>query len=195
MMSSPIPGFPLRAARVHEVYGPGGAAFCAIAAAAAGGPVLWVREDWLPEALNPVGLAALLDPAHLLLARTADQTDSLAVTEEALRDGAVAFVVTEITRPLNLREGRRLQLAAQAGNSTGLCLTPEGMGSNAAETRWHAAPVLDPEGEDSTLMRWEITKNKSGTLGAWNVRWDRKAHRLHMVSPAVQRPGSAGLPG
>lgn len=190
-LASP-PDLLLRPARVHEVCGRAATAFAAIMAGRVAGAVLWVREAWLPEALHPHGLGAFLPPERLLLARTDSQTDSLAVAEEALRDGAVPFVVIETTRPLTLREGRRLQLAAQAGGATGLCLIPEGMGSNAAETRWHAAPVLDPQEGDSTLMRWEIIKNKSGTLGAWHVRWDQQAHCLHVVSPAGNGPGPAG---
>lgn len=189
------PAINLRPARVHEACGPAATAFAVIAAARTAGPVLWVREDWLPEALHPPGLRNFLDPARLLVARTKGQTDALAVAEEALKDSAVALVVIEVTRPLDLREGRRLQLAARAGGTTGLCLIPDGMGSNAAETRWHAAPVFDPRKEDSTLMRWEIIKNKSGTLGAWNVRWDQQTRRLHVVSPVGERPGSARLPG
>ena len=126
-------------------------------------PVLWVREAWLPENLNPLGLAPILDPAGLLLARTRNQTDSLAVAEQALKDGACPFVVIEITRPLDLREGRRLQLAAKTGKTTGLCLIPEGMGSNAAETRWRCRPVFEAASPDSTLLRWELIKNKKGT--------------------------------
>lgn len=155
--------------------------FAAISAAQAG-RVLWVREAWQEELVNPVGLADFFDPACMLVAQTRNQTETLAVAEEALKDGAVPFVILEITRPLDLREGRRLQLAAKAGNTTGLCLIPEGMGSNAAETRWHCAPVFDPD--DSTLMRWEIIKNKSGTLKAWHVRWNAAARRLDVVSPA-----------
>jgi len=191
MSFHPFPFLPLREGRVHEVCGPASAAFAAIAAASAGGAALWVREAWLSEVLNPAGLLPFLDPANLLVARTRDQTDALAVAEEALKDNAVPFVVIEITRPLNLREGRRLQLAARAGGTTGLCLVPEGMGSNATETRWRAVPVPDPAREDSTLMRWEIIKNKSGTIGAWNVCWDAQTHRLHVVSPVGERPGSA----
>ena len=184
--------FPLRPARVHEVCGAAATSFAAIAAR---GSVLWIREGWLPETLDPLGLMPFLDPSLLLLARPKDQTDGLAVAEEALKDGALPFVVIEITRPLDLREGRRLQLAAKAGGATGLCLIPEGMGSNASETRWKATPSFDPHREDSTLMRWEIIKNKSGTSGAWNVRWDQETHRLHVVSPAGERPGSARTPG
>lgn len=180
--------FPLRHARVHEVYGPGSMGFAAMAAA---GACLWIRESWLSDTLTPQGLLPVFDPALLLLARPKDQTDALAVAEEALKDGALPFVILEITRPLNLREGRRLQLAAKTGGTTGLCIITEGMGSNAAETRWHAAPIFDRQSSDSTLMRWEIKKNKSGTIGAWNVRWDQKTRRVHVVSPVGERPGSA----
>ncbi|MCA0042493.1 hypothetical protein LA304_03210 [Celeribacter sp. ASW11-22] len=160
------------------------------AAMAAQGDLLWIRESWLSDTMTPQGLLPFCDPSRLLLARPKEQIDSLAVAEEALKDGALPFVVIEITRPLNLREGRRLQLAAKAGGTTGLCIIPEGMGSNAAETRWLAAPMFnqtpDPLQEDSTLMRWEIKKNKSGTLGVWNVRWNQKTRRVHVVPPAVE---------
>ncbi|MBW6419258.1 ImuA family protein [Celeribacter sp. PS-C1] len=177
--------FPLRRGRVHEAYGPGSVGFAVMsfAAMAASGACLWIREGWLSDTLTPQGLLPFFDPARVLLARPKDQTDALAVAEEALKDGAVPAVIIEITRPLNLREGRRLQLAAKAGGTTGLCLISEGMGSNAAETRWHVAPIFTTQSEDSTLMRWEIKKNKSGTNGAWNVRWDSKTRRVHVVSP------------
>lgn len=183
--------FPPRPARVHEVCGPVAMGFAAMSV---GNGALWIRESWLSDTLTPQGLLPIFDPTRLLLARPKDQTDALAVAEEALKDGALPFVVIEITRPLNLRKGRRLQLAAKAGGTTGLCIIPEGMGSNAAETRWHAAPIFDTHSEDSTLMRWEIKKNRSGTLGAWNVRWDQKTRRVHVVSPVGERPGSARAP-
>jgi len=187
--------FPLRPARVHEACGPGAASFAAVAMARADA-VFWVFEAWRTEMINPQGLTGFFDPAKLVLARAADQTDSLAVTEEALKDGAIPLVVIETTRPLNLREGRRLQLAARAGNTTGLCLIPEGMGSNATETRWHCAPVFEADGGafDSTLQCWTLMKNKSGTIGCWHVRWDAAARRLDVVSPVAQRPGPAGAP-
>ncbi|RWR22476.1 hypothetical protein D2T30_05890 [Sinirhodobacter populi] len=198
-MTSPMP-FPLRPARVHEVCGPSATGFAAICCAGTAGPLLWVREGWQGDRPDPWGLAGIFDPSRLLIAQSRDQTDTLAIAEEALKDGVLALVVIGVTHPLNLREGRRLQLAAKEGRTTGLCLIPEGMGSNAAETRWHCGPVFDPrpfdpEGPDSTLMRWEIIKNKSGTTGAWHVRWNTKAHRLDMVSPAGLGPGAAAVPG
>ncbi|MBR3369391.1 MAG: hypothetical protein IKG52_02040 [Rhodobacteraceae bacterium] len=187
----------LRAARVHEVSGAGATAFASILAARMDGMVLWVCESRQAGTLHPPGLAAFVDPARIVLACTPNQTDTLAVAEEALRDGSAPLVVITITRPLDLREGRRLQLAARTGHTTGLCIIPEGMGSNAAETRWHATPALDiePHRSDSTLMHWEINKNKSGTIGAWHVRWNSETRHLHVVSPTGNRSGSAGTSG
>lgn len=180
-----ITAFPLRPGRVHEASGPL-AVFLAAVAAAQMDRLLWIRERWRSEAINPEGLAAYLDLSRLFLAQTKDQMEALAVAEEALRDGAVPLVVMEVASPLNLTAGRRLQLAAQAGQSTGLCLIPEGMGSPAAETRWRCSPLSDPDNlsEDSTLQQWELIKNKSGALGVWHVRWSQSARRLIVVSKA-----------
>ncbi len=185
--------FPLRRGRVHEVFGPAAFGFAAVACAQAAGDVLWISEGWRAEQINPLGLVAFFDPARLLLARTKDQTEVLAVAEEALRDGCIGFVVLALTRPLDLREGRRLQLAAETGRATGLCLIPEGMGSNATQSRWQAAPLFAAD-TDSTLMRWQIIKNKAGTLGVWDVRWDGAAHRLDVVSAVAERPRSSPAP-
>lgn len=149
--------YPPRAFRVHEASGPAAVSFAMRMAAQTAADTLWVREQWLPERLLPAGFEGL-DPSRLILAQTNSQTDTLAVAEDALRDGAVPLVVAQITAPISLTAGRRLQLAAKAGGTTGLCLIPEGMGSNAAETRWHCVPVFDPD--DSTVQRWELIKNK-----------------------------------
>ncbi|WP_424986758.1 ImuA family protein [Microbulbifer sp. S227A] len=178
--------FPLRKTRVHEVCGPGATGFAAAACARVPGNLLWIRETWRAEFPNPVGLCRFFDPDRLLVAQTREQTDVLAVAEEALRDGSVPLVIAELGQPLGLTAGRRLQLAAKAGGSTGLCLIAEDMGSNAAETRWHVSALYDPLPGDSTLMRWKLIKNKSGTLGAWDVRWDHPARRLDVVSPPAQ---------
>ncbi|MEP4039202.1 hypothetical protein [Pseudophaeobacter sp.] len=152
--------------------------------------VLWIRQEWSSDLLHPVGLLPFCDPAKILLARVGSQVEGLAVMEETLRDGSVPLVIIELDQPLDLTAGRRLQLAAKAGDTTGLCIIPEGLGSNAAETRWRCDPVFDADRADSTLMRWSLIKNKSGTLCDWYVRWDatkpNPADRLAVVSPPVQ---------
>lgn len=178
--------FPPSKARTHEVCGPGAYTLAFALAARIGGQCIWVRERWDSTQINPNGFAAFIAPSELMLCNTKDQTQTLAVAEEALRSGVASLVVMTLNKPLGLTEGRRLQLAARDGTSTGLVIIPEGMGSNAAETRWRCTPVFDPKFalQDSTLQKWERTKNKSGTLGAWYVRWDPASRRVIVVSPA-----------
>jgi len=178
--------------RTHEVCGPSAYAFAFALAAqlsrAQANTVLWVREAWSGVQLNPLGFEPYLTPQQLLVAQAPSHIDALASAEEALRSGRVALVVIEVSQPVGLTQGRRLQLAAQQGKATGLCILPEGMGSNAAQTRWQCAPVFDADGHaDSTLQNWEIIKNKSGTLKAWNVKWNAQARRINLVSQTVQR--------
>ncbi len=167
---------------MHEVCGPGAYTYAFVLAARLGGVCMWVRGRRDLTLINPNGFTDFIAPSELIFCNTKDEIQSLAVTEEALRAGAVSLVVVSLNKPLGLTEGRRLQLAARDGKSTGLAIIPEGMGSNAAETRWRCAPVFGHG--DSTLQKWELIKNKSGTLGAWHVRWDATSRRLIMVSPA-----------
>lgn len=174
--------FWLSKARTHEVCGPGAYSFAFAFAARLGGPCIWVRGAWDAKHINPNGVAEYINPSELIVCNAKDQTQILAVAEEALRAGVAPLVVMVLSKPIGLTEGRRLQLAAREGTSTGLAIIPEKMGSNAAETRWRCTPVFDPK--DSTLQRWEIIKNKTGTLGVWHVRWDTASRRLVMVPPA-----------
>jgi len=185
--------FPLRQGRAHEVCGAGAYGFACALAGQLGGNVMWIREDWQPELLNPEGFLPFFDPRKLLFAKGQSQIDVLASGEEALSSGAVNLTVMELSKSIGLTEGRRLQLAAEAGKSTGLCIISEGMGSNAAESRWRCAPIFAPA--DSTLIRWEIIKNKSGTLTGWDLRWDAETRRITVVSKAGQRPAPAHARG
>lgn len=189
-----IHAFPLVRGRVHEACGPAAVSFAVRVAAQMSGDVIWVREGWRPGGLNPLGMDGL-DPARVIVAHTANQIDTLAVAEEALRDGAVSCVVLELTAQIGLTAGRRLQLAAKDGRATGVCLIPDGagMGSNATQTRWRCAPVFDDR--DSTLQQWDLIKNKSGTNGSWYVRWHAETRSVTVVPPIGQRSGPAGAPG
>ncbi len=179
MMSDLSVHFPLKRSRTHEVCGPTALSFSFALAGETGGNVMRISEDWQASQINPVGLSAYLDPQYLLTSKVKNQDEGLAVMEESLRSGAVSLAVIELTKPLSFTAGRRLQLAAETGCSTGLCIIPEGMGNNAAESRWRCSPLFDPQ--DSTLQRWEIIKNKSGTLRAWDVRWDAETRRVIVV--------------
>jgi len=174
--------FPLRKSRAHEVTGPTALSFAAIACGYGGKGAMWIVESWQQETLNPVGLAPFCDPAKVVLVRADSPIDVLAASEEALRSGALSTVVAELTKPLGLTAGRRLQLAAETGKTTGVFIISDGTGSNATETRWRCSPEFDAQ--DSTLQRWELIKNKSGTLKIWRVRWDAETRRVIVVSEA-----------
>lgn len=192
--------FPPSRGRTHEVTGAGAYAFAAIMAGAlnAQGPVVWLAQSWTAEQINPIGLLPYCDPHKLLMVRAPSAVDMLAASEEALRSGAVPLVVAEITEPLTLTAGRRLQLAAKEGRATGLMIVPGGMGSNAAQTRWQADPRLAAASlgatrGDSTCWRWSLIKNKSGTLAGWDLYWNDKANRLSVAAATGERAISAPL--
>lgn len=182
MQNAEVPFFPPVISRTHEVCGAGAYMFAFALAARLASQTMWVHEAWEATQINPTAFADFVEPSELMVCKTNNQTETLAIAEEALRSGAVSLVVMSLHQPLDLTSGRRLQLAARDGQSTGLAIIPEGLGSNAAQTRWRCTPVFDPK--DSTLQKWELNKNKSGTLGVWYVRWDTASRRLIMVSPA-----------
>ncbi|MBC7674650.1 MAG: hypothetical protein H7173_01135 [Rhodoferax sp.] len=180
--------------RVHEVGGAGAHAFAMVQAGAAVGPVVYICPSHDTDRLLPSGVAQLLPPARLMMVQAVGEVDLLWATEEALRSGAVGFVIAAPQKPLSLTAGRRLQLAAEAGRCTGLLMIRDGMGSNAAQTRWHCAPEWRaPEllGRDSTLHKWSLIKNKEGTLGDWCVGWNEKARAICVVPPVGQRREAA----
>ncbi len=194
--------FQLKNARVHEVCGPAATSFAAVNCAQYDGPILWIDEAHHGERILPNGMMRFCDPGRIVFARGANHLDVLWMAEESLRSKATKIVIVRLSAPLSFIQGRRLQLAAEAGRCLGLFLVPEGMGSNTAETRWQCAPCYDSQndmglkghdfvGGDSTLQHWQLIKNKSGTLGEWMVIWNEQAHHINMVSKAGQRPGFA----
>ena len=178
--------------RVHEAEGRGRRAFAMFQAARHPGPLVWILPSHAPELPMlrglPRGVGELL---HLL--RPVGETDLLWCVEEALRAAPASLVISEPEKPLSLTAGRRLQLAAEAGRTTGLMLIRQDAGSNATETRWNCEPLAGAAA-DSTLHRWTLTKNKKGTLGSWTVNWNGASAAFHMVSEARQRHEPAEPP-
>ena len=150
---------------VHEVVaaraGDAGAACgfaLALAARFAAGtraPWVWIIEDGARmESGAPYvpGLAAHgLDPARLVVVRTATGADTLWAMEEALKCRALAVVVADLwrTKPYDLVASRRLVLAAQKSFVPGI-LVPAGAAgttaslSSAARTRFEIAAMPGP---------------------------------------------------
>ena len=184
MRPDPAPGdaFTLVRARVHEAEGRGRRAFALFQAARHSGPLVWILPAHAPELPMLRGLPhGVGERLHLL--RPARELDLLWCIEEVLRAAPVALVIAEPEQPLSLVAGRRLQLAAEAGRTTGLMLIQTDAGSNAAETRWACKPVAGTSAA-SSLHQWAIIKNKRGPGGNWVLNWTGVSAAFHMVSEA-----------
>ncbi|MDQ1848593.1 hypothetical protein Q9299_09875 [Gemmobacter fulvus] len=177
--------FTLCPARVHEAGGRGRRAFALFQAARHPGPLIWITAAHVPDLPMLPGLPqGVGERLHLL--RPIGEIDLLWCIEETLRAAPVGLVIAEPEKPLSLTAGRRLQLAAEAGRTTGLLLIREGAGSNATETRWLCAPRASNT-PDSTLHHWTLNKNKGGTNGNWILNWHGTSTAFHLVSEAGER--------
>lgn len=189
---APADPFSLLRKRVHEAEGRGRRAFALFQAARHPGPLVWILPSHAPEMPMLRGLPhGVGERLHLI--RPVGETDLLWCVEEALRSDPVSLVIAEPEKPLALTVGRRLQLAAEAGRTTGLMLIRQESGSNATETRWNCEP-LPATAADSTLQRWALNKNKKGTTANWTVNWNGTSAAFHMVSEARERYEPQGPP-
>lgn len=137
----------LRHGRAHEFCGPARRLLALWALAATQGAILWIRSQRTSEQLAPAGVRPWLDPARLIVLGVARDAEALACAEDALRAGAVAGVVVELSSPPLLTPLRRLHLAAETGLARrgvqgirALLLTPELGGAAGVESRWHLSP-------------------------------------------------------
>lgn len=144
-----------------------------------GGAVLWCAGG---RGLYGPGLARLgLAPERLLLALGRDDRERLWVMEEALRCPGVAAVVAEI-RTLDLKQSRRLQLAAEASGVTALLLRPWGatLASGAALTRWRISSLsslnaagVPGRGIGRPGLQAELLRARGGRAAQWRLYWTR----------------------
>ena len=192
-LEAELPWSGLPRAALHEVSGEAASGFVAALAgrlAGRGGALVWCRSPLLERRLGalygPGTRAFGLDWRRLVLVRARDEREVLWAAEEALRCPAVAGVVVELARSLDLLASRRLQLAAEAGGAAGLLLRPgpPDPAPNAALTRWRAEP--DPWGG---LHHWrlDLWRCKGGAPRSWRVGWDEQALAFALAAPVADR--------
>jgi len=141
--------------------------------------VVWVHNGGY--VLCPDRFNYFVSPGDLTFITLSNHQDRLWCAEEVLRSGAFSVLVLDLDRAPDLTAGRRLQLAAGHGQTTGLCLTPYGQACHAAETRWSCrthpfsplACIRHPD-RDFALYSWERIKNKSGPNGRWTVGYNHE---------------------
>jgi protein ImuA len=143
------------------------------------GIVLWCLKQ---RDLHGPGLAAHgLDPARIVVVKTARDDDILWALEEGLRAPGIAAVVGEVGR-LPMIAGRRLQLAAERSGVTALVLrrwrngveaAAERARPSAALTRWRVAaiPSLSSSEPGIGTPRWrvELLRCRGAESAEWTV--------------------------
>ncbi len=178
--------------------------------------VLWIRPRWVPDMLNPDGMAALVDPRCVLSVHVQRAEDLLWCMEEALRSGAVSLVIGDLPGPPGLTPVRRLHLAAEAGAQAnaqaglgpaplGLLLTPERGGAPGVESRWHLQPAsapasvpAPPASSGPAPDRWvlERCRDRRDPPRAWTLQRDG-AHpgaALRLSDPPAATPAPQADP-
>ncbi len=165
--------------RVHEVMGDSADIFALTAAAAAKGPVFWIGVSRDVETLAPTGLQDFVDPARLVLSIGLNRAETLWAGEQALRSRAAPCVIVELQDGPDLKESRRLQIAAEESGAVGLVLVHGRARASAAETRW----TCDAAAGDGWV--WNCTKSKRGPPGAWRASSSGKHHAPHLVAMAA----------
>lgn len=166
-------------------------------------PLLWCETDRPPfdqGRLHAPGLAIFgLDPDRLILAEPGRNRDLLWTMEEALRAGVFAAVIAEIPDMLgefDLTATRRLQLAAEEGQTPALLLTGHrngqgnGKAASAALTRWRISALRMGASEsrfDQPCWQVELERCRHGNPASWAVRWQSVEHEFAALTPPVEK--------
>jgi hypothetical protein len=132
-----------------------------------------------------------LNQVYLLHPSESDQTWAVA---ECLRCKGVGAVVAAIPR-LTRVEARRLQLAAEAGGTTGIFLRPAGRGADvySAATRWLVRPAPGLR----TVQRWSIQllHGHGGRIGHTVIlEYCRENHLVRATHQLADRPSRPAQP-
>ncbi len=149
------------------------------------------------------GLRALgLDPARLTLVETADETDALWATEEALRAEGPAAIASAANGKIDLKTSQRLHHAAREAGLPLFVLRPEkATPIPTAATRWRIATAPGARDRFGLLAGWRwrasLERCRNGRPGDWVLEFNHATHRFALAaavagaSPA--RCGAAGI--
>ncbi|MFT9089449.1 MAG: damage-inducible protein [Gluconacetobacter sp.] len=197
---------------VHEFYGAGSdlrvaakpSRFIASILADSEGQIVWISGRYLD--LHLAGIrAAGLDAGRVICIETRPENVP-GLCEDILRERAVAAVVADMDAPLSLTASRRLQLASEAGDTTGFLLHRESAPSDtgrlppsACQTRWRvrgepcvlpfaaspSLPALGPE-------RWtiELLRQRGGRSASWSCEIPPYVTPHHLPLAPVLAHGS-----
>ena len=180
----------LQRGRVHEIMGRANDSFAVMIATKLTGPIVWIGRRRDVGTITPTALKSFIDPTRIVLTEGMNRKELLWAAEQVLRSKGAALTIIQLSLGPDLKESRRLQLAAEQGRGLGLILIEKRAQSSAAQTRWICEPMLSlnvaaNDADLSGQWLWEIIKNKSGPVGRYAVKWiggTDATHNVHMVS-------------
>lgn len=151
------------------------------------GVAMWISQrKWMfPPAFKTFGLS----PDRILFVKTSNEKESMWVTEEALKCGALTVVVSELS-DLSFTASRRLQLAVEQSKVTGFVLRYKykHLSTNACVSRWQISSlpsdsVDDLPGIGFPKWRVELLRIRNGYPDAWNVQWNNGEFSISSLQP------------
>lgn len=175
---------------VHEFYGAGSdlrvaakpSRFIASILADTEGQIVWISGRYLDLHLAGIRPAGL-DAGRVVCIETRPENVP-GLCEDILRERAVTAIVADLDTALSLTASRRLQLAAEAGSTTGFLLHREAAPSDigrlppsACQTRWRirGEPCVLPFSASTAPLplgpeRWtiELLRQRGGRSASWS---------------------------
>jgi protein ImuA len=138
------------------------------------GAVLWISTSRtiFPPALRSFGV----QPDRVVFVDVRKDKDVMWVMDEALKCGDLSAVVGEI-KDINFTESRRLQLAVEQSQTTGILLrNSKRLSTTACVSRWRISPVSsdtidDLPGVGFPQWRVELLRMRNGGSGNWIIKW------------------------
>jgi len=139
------------------------------------GTVLWISTSrrLFPPALQTFGI----QPDRVIFVDIQKQKDVMWAMEEALKCGALAAVVGELTN-IDFTSSRRLQLAVEQSQVTGFVLRPpiRHLNTTACVTRWKITsmpgePIDNLPGVGYPQWKVELLRVRNGKPGTWEISW------------------------
>jgi len=140
------------------------------------GTVLWISAA---RTLFPPALKAFdIVPERFLFLDLKNQKEVLWAMDEALKCSALTAVIGEV-RDITFTESRRLQLAVEDSQVTGLILRHniQKVTTTASVSRWRItslpSDVIDEDLPGIGLPKWkvELLRMRNGKAGTWHMKW------------------------
>lgn len=131
----------------------------------AGRWLLWVSPPHLPYAPALAGLG--ISPGHCLVVRPRDREERIWAVEQALRSGACAAVLAWRCN-ITSYHGRRLQLAAEQGDTLAVLFRPPEAVKQRSPATLRLGLSATPDG-----LRIDILKSRGGSPGPIIIPDDR----------------------